>query len=296
MTDHLSISSRFNRMLRWFELILWELRIQGWGRHLKSRLIVASLLTTALVCSLWAATLFMMHGHSIDHGFETTLCIASMQTPLADGAFSLGRGGSAFTLLRLCAMLTVILARFLIPGVSGSSVAADRRTGRLAELRTTLYSSTEIVWAKTFAASAIYIGAYTAVLVALAPVLIVSDASPLQIVLLTLEMAGSVLLIAALSVTCSVLVSYGNYGRAVAYIVCWPALAVVWAPLLTINWFLEDRRMVEIIFRRGLFQDWYIMHLIGLQIAANAVMILVAGIVSVRRLFPNLANPERKPR
>lgn len=285
-----------DRIQRWSGLALWELRMQGWGRHTTSRIAGFVIVVVCVFCMLWALTLWRMRAGCVEYRVEQWVSSAAMQTPISEGSFALSRSGFAFTLLKFCALVIGIAARIFIPGVSGNTVAADRRTGRLAELRSTLYSSGDIVSAKTVAAAANYLGAFTLILIAMVPILVVSDTSTVQTLLIYLELAGSVLLIAALSVMCSVIVSYGNYGRAIAYMICWLPFPFFWTVALAVVGFLPHDFGIRLPENFIIPHDWNIQTVIYFQIGFSALMIVMSNLIAVWRIFPKDRARKRRTR
>ncbi len=271
--------------------------MQGWGRNTRSRICGFLIVVVCVFCMLWALTLWRIRAGWVEYRVEQWVSRAAMQTPISEGSYALSRSGFAFTLLKFCALVIGIAARIFIPGVSGSTVAADRRTGRLAELRTTLYTSGDIVAAKTVAAAANYLGAFTLILVVMVPILVISDTSTMQTLLIYLEMAGSVLLIAALSVMCSVIVSYGNYGRAIAYMICWLPFPSLWTVTLAAAGYLPQGFGIR---QKGFTipHDWSMENLTYFQIGFSALIIVMSYLVAVWQLFPKdrARNKRRRTR
>jgi hypothetical protein len=281
---------------RFFHLVRWELR------HLRGRRQGTWGLTLGLVgggiviAAWWAAsqpepgadTLAILH----------TVAVGLLATPLRDSVASLAQITFGYTLLRFMAYALIAFSKVTLPAIAAGTIADDRRTRRMEELQTALFTAPQIYLAKALAAALPFLMMGGMLLLLLAGVVIGEYVPAREVARLALELIGQVLLAAFVTVTCSARFASRWTAMVAAYVLLWLVLPAGWVILLS--------RMDETL-PNLFFQATHGLQRLGFsgQCAVQAVLTgagcLVAILIGVGKLHPHgwkgmVLGPFRKGR
>jgi ABC-type transport system involved in multi-copper enzyme maturation permease subunit len=192
----------------------------------------------------------------------------------------------------------IAFSKVTLPAIAAGTIADDRRTGRMEELQTALFTAPQIYLAKALAAALPFLTLGGMLLLLLAGVVIGEYVPAREVARLALEGIGQVLLAAFVTVTCSARFASRWTAMVAAYVWLWLALPFGWLILLA----PRDETLLNLLYRATHVKPSLgFATLCTVQAALTGAVCLAMFFLGVSRLHPHgwkglVLGPFRKGR
>jgi hypothetical protein len=204
--------------MRFWHLMRWELRALR-GPHRIAWVLVVGLAGAGIVAGAWWVAGLTEETTASILRLRAVTAALLIATPARDEAINIAQMTFGYALLRYTDYGLMLFARAVLPAIAAGTVAGDRKAGRLEELRMMPVGPTIIYLAKAFAPSLPFLLLAALVPMVLVSVLVGESVPAVEVLRLTLEACGQILLAALVAVTCSIAFASPWSARCAAYFV-----------------------------------------------------------------------------